>query len=159
MFLLPLIFCLCFSSFQDIPQDTLITLERTECYGECPSYELIIRADGTVIFVGKRFVPDPGKVEGRISADQVRQLILEFEKVNYFSLKDDYGFPMHQNSEKCPQSWTDASWAYISLTIDGKRKQVKHYQGCKGTAEVDSLSRLEDRIDEIVNTKQWLRKE
>src|SRR5215510_11697948 len=55
MFLLPLIFGLCFSHCQDIPPDTLITLEHTECYGECPSYELTIRADGTVVFVGRRF--------------------------------------------------------------------------------------------------------
>ena len=38
------------------------------------------------------------------------------------------------------------------------RTAVEHYQGCKGTEEVERLERLEDRIDEIVNTKQWTRR-
>jgi hypothetical protein len=158
MFLLPLVLGLCFVHCQDIPPDTLITLERTECYGECPSYELTVRADGSVVFVGKRFVPKPGKVEGRISLDQVRQLILEFEKVHFFSMQDDYGFPMYKSSENCPQWWTDASWAYVSLTTQGTKKRVEHYQGCVGKEEVERLRRLEARIDEIVNTKQWIKK-
>lgn len=159
MFLPLLLLGLCFLHCQDIPPDTLISLERTQCYGECPAYELSIRADGSVVFIGKRFVPKPGKVESRISADQVRQLISLFEEINYFSMKDDYGFPMYRSSENCPQWWTDASWAYISLTIKGKTKRIQHYQGCEGTEDVEKLSRLENGIDEIVNTKQWLTKQ
>src|SRR6059058_5801427 len=37
----------------EIPKDTLITLERTACFGTCPVYKLTISADGKVAFEGK----------------------------------------------------------------------------------------------------------
>jgi hypothetical protein len=160
MFLAQILFLLCLFGQHDIPHDTVITLERTECFGTCPSYKLSISANGEVVFVGQRFVKRVGKVKGRISPDQLKQLIAEFERINYFSLKDDYGMSGGFGptpSEDCPEMWTDHPAAYTSLTINGKTKKVAHYHGCKGNDATEKLTRLENRIDEIVNTERWVK--
>ena len=73
---------------QDIPPDTIITLERTVCFGTCPAYKLTISADGAVVFTGEEYVREKGTVHSKISKDQVKQLISEFTKTQYFSLRD-----------------------------------------------------------------------
>ncbi|HYX72040.1 MAG TPA: DUF6438 domain-containing protein [Nitrososphaera sp.] len=157
MFLIHLVFLLSLTTQQELPRDTVITLERTECFGTCPSYKLSISANGKVVFIGQRFVKKTGKFESRITQDQLKQLVSEFERINYFSLKDDYGWTVtYQPSEDCPEWWTDHPTAYTSITINGKTKKVGHYDGCKGTDTVKKLAELENRIDEIVGTKQWI---
>jgi hypothetical protein len=149
---------------QTIPKDTLITLERTPCLGSCPFYVLTISANGRVTFVPKYYNEKIEVVTGkagrkRISRNQVKQLISEFEKINYFSLKDDYGITIsYRPSEDCPEWWTDAPSAYTSITLNGKMKKVGHYYGCKGKDIVEKLTELEDRIDKIVDTKLWVKK-
>jgi hypothetical protein len=53
--------------------------------------------------------------------------------------------------------WTDLPSAYTSITIDGRSKRVEHYHGCKGAEILERLTGLENKIDETVNTKQWIK--
>jgi hypothetical protein len=155
---------LAFESF--IPEDTFITLERTACYGTCPTYSAAISADGTVIFSGSYYKTvkgvsvwtRTGVIKSRISREQVQRLIDEFEKANYFSLKDSYIV----GKDGCPAVATDNPTAYTSFQINGQTKSVNHYLGClyltNGFDESypKELTTLENRIDEIINTKQWM---
>ena len=126
-------------------QDVVITLERTACFGTCPVYSLTIRGDGTVVYDGKEFVEVKGTTETTISQDQVDQLISEFEKVDYFSLNDNY----------TERTITDAPTVITSIRLNGKIKTIKHYHGDLSAPE--KLAELEDRIDEIVNSDQWIK--
>ena len=126
-------------------QDVVITLERTACFGTCPVYSLTIRGDGTVVYDGKEFVEVKGTTETTISQDQVDQLISEFEKVDYFSLNDNY----------TERTITDAPTVITSIRLNGKIKTIKHYHGDLSAPE--ELAELEDRIDEIVNSAQWIK--
>ena len=147
---------------QAVPKDLLITLERSPCFGVCPFYKLTISANGKVTFEPKSISQDYKLVSGKISKgsvtqEQLKQLISEFEKINFFSLKDRYGKSWDYSAdENCPEIWTDHSSAETSITINGKTKTVDHYHGCTGSSLLENLNRLEDRIDEIVNTKRWL---
>jgi|SRR5687767_775249 len=76
------------SATQSIPSDTLITLERSGCEGACQIYTLKISADGVVVYEGKQLVRRRGKAKSKITQEQLRQLISEFDKANYFSLRD-----------------------------------------------------------------------
>jgi hypothetical protein len=159
MLVAELLFLLFFLNQQAIPKDTTITLERTECYGSCPSYKLIVSSDGAVAFTGKKYVKTVGSAQGRINPDQMKQLVAAFERIDYFSLRDDYGANgvyAPAPAGGCPEMWTDYPAAYTSLTINGKTKHVAHYHGCRGTETLEKLTALENRIDEIVNTKQWV---
>ena len=52
----------------------LATLERTDCYGTCPVYKVTVFRDGTIEYVGSRYVKVTGKALGQISEDQVDKL-------------------------------------------------------------------------------------
>lgn len=136
-----------------VPQDTRITLERTVCYGMCPSYKLTISADGAVVFEGRRFVKKVGTAESTISQEGLRELIERFDKINYFSLRDRY----EDLGDGCKDWSTDGPSANTSITINGKTKSVRHYYGCRGIDAVEDLTILEQAIDDAVNTAQWIR--
>ncbi|MEK6304520.1 MAG: DUF6438 domain-containing protein [Acidobacteriota bacterium] len=138
---------------QQVPQDTLITLERTVCYGTCPSYKLTISADGAVVFEGRRFVKKIGTVQSTISQEQLRKLIDRFEKINYFQLRSRY----EQPTDGCTELVTDHPSANTSIRINGKSKSVRHYYGCTGIEVLDELTKLEQAIDDAVDTAQWIR--
>ena len=125
--------------------DVVITLERTVCFGVCPEYKLTIYGNGTVVYEGRRFVRIEGKRTTTIGEDKVKQLLSEFERIDYFSLDDSYEEFMA----------TDMPSAYTSLTIDGKTKTVRHYHGDFSAPE--ELTELEDKIDEVINSDQWVR--
>jgi uncharacterized protein DUF6438 len=135
---------------QDIPQDLKITLERTECFGYCPVYKLTITADGAVVFEGRRFVKQEGAtIKSAISRERLKQLMAEFDRVKFFSLEDDYS----ETRLSCP---TDQPSAFTSIRVNGKSKTINHYLGCLEPKVPKGLTELENKIDEIVNTAQWL---
>ncbi|MFY9608700.1 MAG: DUF6438 domain-containing protein [Blastocatellia bacterium] len=136
-----------------VPQDTLITLERTPCYGTCPSYKLTISADGSVLFEGRRFVKKVGTVQSTISQAGLRELIERFEKINYFDLRDRY----EEAGDGCKDWSTDGPSAISSITTNGKSKSVRHYYGCRGIDVLAELTELEQAIDDAVNAAQWIR--
>ncbi|MGI8641614.1 MAG: DUF6438 domain-containing protein [Pyrinomonadaceae bacterium] len=167
-FLLVLFFLLLICNYlfaqQTIPQDTLITLERNPGHwgmsglSPCPFYKLTIFADGIVELEPKdynEYKIVTGKIiKSRISQEQLKQLISEFEKIDFYSLKST--FESKENSlDDCPEYGTDAVTAIMSITIKGKTKQVEHYHGCRKTEALSKLTNLENKIDEIVNIKQW----
>ncbi|MBP7415582.1 MAG: DUF6438 domain-containing protein [Pyrinomonadaceae bacterium] len=160
-----LLFCGSFSAYsqQDIPKDFILTLERTMCFGWCPAYTLTINADGTV-----KFTPDGGfayrgngpmpklPLTGKITNGQLSTLLSEVKRVNFFSLRGDYGQAGGSNrSSKCPEYWTDSPSATIRIVANGKRKTVSHYLGCSGTKTLSDLEKFEVGIDKIANTDQW----
>ena len=57
--------------------------------------------------------------------------------------------------EDCPQYTFDAGTVFTSIANNSRFKQVEHYQGCQGTESLTKLTALENKIDEIVNIKQW----
>ncbi len=147
------------SSPQSIPPDLLITLERTGCEGACPIYSLRVLADGRVIYRGKQFVRTRGRAETRLTLEQLGQLRSEFEKLDYFSLKDRYQYW----PDGCPNSAIDFPSAVTSFRVNGRTKTITHDYGCRekssdsnsGLVYPKELLALEQRIDEIVGTSRW----
>lgn len=145
-----------FPASANVPEDLMITLERTGCYATrnaCPTYKLTVNADGSVVFEGRDVTKVKGKVEDKISVEKVKQLIGEFEKANYFNLEDSY------DGETCPRTSTDRPNANTSIQIGGKKKSVSHNLGCRGQDSKiypPELYELENKIDEIVETKRWI---
>ncbi len=123
----------------------VITLERTPCYGLCPVYKLTIYGKGRVVYEGEMFVKVTGKRTSTVSKRKIRQLISEFERIDYYSLKDSYE----------EYFVTDSSSALTSITIDGETKAIAHYHGDINAPE--ELSELEDKIDETIGSNRWIR--
>ena len=136
-----------------IPGDTLITLERTACYGMCPIYKVTISADGTVGFQGTRFVKNIGPAQATISPSKVRELIDAFDKIRFFELNNQYA----TRTDGCKQWFTDHPSAINSITVNGRTKTVRHDYGCRGVDVLTDLEKLEHEIDLAVNIDQWIR--
>ena len=142
-------------SQETIPPDTLITLERPGCFLGCPDYLLTISADGTVTFEGKANVRVKGKAQTKISREKVQLLVAAFVKAKFFSLREQYAF----KEDGCRRTWPDSDSAITSIVINGKSKSVSHYHGCHRKGRISyprALSELENKIDEVANTDQWI---
>lgn len=103
-----------------------------------------ISADGTINWNGGRFVQTVGAASSKISPERVKELVGVFEQAGYFSLKDSY----------TAQGVTDMPSANTSITMNGQHKAVQHYYGDSSAPE--QLKQVEDKIDEIANTAQWI---
>jgi hypothetical protein len=121
----------------------VIKMTRSGCYGDCPMYEVVIYGDGTVFWNGEHFVEFEGETTSKIEVRQVNELVKAFDQANFFFMKD---YLSHDS--------TDAPTVLIAITINGKSKTVSHYYGDKSAPM--ELYELECRIDEIVNTNQWV---
>ena len=124
--------------------DIIITLERTICCGRCPVYKLTIFGDGSVVYNGLEFVAVTGRHAANISKDTVKQLIAAFKNSEFFSLNNDYVEFMG----------TEDPFAITSLTINGKKKRVRHYHGDYSAPR--QLKILEDEIDKLVCSDRWV---
>jgi hypothetical protein len=131
-------------------EGAVITMERTACYGTCPVYTLMIKGDGSVVYEGKDFVKVKGKQTSNISEDDVKQLIDEFYEMDYFSLEDSYTYKVNKDGIRTLVQ--DLPTTKTSITIEGKTKSVENYYGAP-----EKLKVLEDKIDEMCNTMQWVK--
>ncbi len=141
-----------------------LRMERNHCFGECPVYTLTIQPDGNFLFENvkireKEELITKNKIEGKISEEKINQIINEITKADFFSLKNSYtdGF-------NCPAFWKDNPDVTLSISLYRKEKTVSHSLGCKEKADLDKegkiypqqLYDLENKIDEIVETKRWI---
>jgi hypothetical protein len=129
----------------------VITLERTICFGTCPNYKLTIFSDGRVEYEGIRFVKKMGKATGHISPAKLHKLVREFINIDYLNLPDSF----QPGETTCPQQATDMPSANTSLSWQGRSKAIRHYHGCSGVSTLELLTKLENKIDQTVNVKQW----
>lgn len=121
----------------------LATLERTGCYGECPVYRLTVNTDGSVVYVGTRWVKVTGRHEYKLSAAQLSDLESAFERANFMSFHD------YDHVES-----TDDDWAHLSLQRGGRTKRVRHYHG--DSAAPPALSALEDEFDRVTDSGRFV---
>ncbi|MDQ3744889.1 MAG: DUF6438 domain-containing protein [Acidobacteriota bacterium] len=136
---------------QTAPADTEIVLERQECDLTCPVYKVTISGDGSFVYEGRRFVKRTGIVRGSIGREKLAELVSEVERIGYFSLKDKYS-----PGGECPQAVTDYPTAITSVRLGGKSKRIEHYYGCTGSDAIQALADLESKIDQAVNSRQWV---
>jgi hypothetical protein len=121
----------------------LATLERTGCYGECPVYRLTVASDGTVVYVGTRWVKVLGRREYKLSPAQLEELESAFERANFLMLRD------YDRVES-----TDDDWAHISFGHGSRLKRVRHYHG--DNSAPPALSALEDEFDRITDSGRFV---
>ncbi len=122
----------------------VIRLERTGCFGTCPSYTVEIGGDGRVTYTGEGYVAVEGVRRERIAPEAVEALIERFRQADFFSLDDEYVAGV-----------TDNPTYVVSLTIGGRTKRVIDYVGSE-TGMPFSVVRLEQAIDRAAGTQAWI---
>ena len=127
----------------DSAQVTMITLERTVCFGTCPAYSVVIFGNGTVTYEGFAFVAVTGTQTHQISKDKVEKLVKAFYEAEYFSLEDRYEEPV-----------SDLPSTTTSITAAGLTKSVYRY----GSGP-EKLVELENKIDALSGVDRWVKTE
>jgi hypothetical protein len=133
----------------NLPDDTLIRLQRTSCLGPCPVYTVTIDARGTVTYEGERAVRVVGRRTARIDPSMVAGLLLQAARIGFFELRDAYR--VIDNGDGTAISVTDLPTTFVSVTGNGRTKQVEDY-----VAAPDSLAAFEREIDAATGTKRWI---
>ncbi len=131
----------------------LITLERSTCFGTCPSYIVTLASDGRVTWEGRDYVKTIGSATAQIKSEDFNKLAREFERIRFATLDDKY----EPGTRGCPKSATDNPSAQTSIRINGKTKSVLHYYGCRDSEVLRTLTALERKIDEVIGTERWIK--
>jgi hypothetical protein len=121
-----------------------MTLRRSACFGACPVYSVEISGDGSVVFNGTSHVLATGEQYSQISHNAVTQILEAFRKADYFSLENEYRYPV-----------TDNSTYITSISFDGHSKTVKDYVG-EYAGMPHAVAELEVTIDRLTDTEQWI---
>lgn len=144
-----------------IPADLLITLKSQGGWGGNYS-EMTINANGEfssqnrpvfpvalpkeVFILGKR-IKYPKYLKPKLSPEKLKQLIAEFEKIQFFRFGKD--FPIEDEKEiRCV---SDDGTTIISITINGQTKEVSNYLGCFGKRNL----LLQDLAERIRGASVW----
>ncbi len=120
-----------------------ITLERSGCFGSCPSYSVAVSTDG-IEFDGSGYVVAQGKHTARVDAEEVRKLASKFVAADFYSMESRYTAAV-----------TDMPGYTLSVSIDGHEKRVDDYVGSwVGMPAV--ISELERDVDALALTQRWI---
>lgn len=129
-----------------------ITLERTECRGECPVYTVTLRADGLVKWNGVEHVAHTGE-ETKNVAPVLAKAVLEYAASScFYGMKAEYEYVV-----------TDSSHAITSMVASGKKKSVRRHvvpnrilARQSACAPPEALESLESKIDEVAGTRELI---
>ena len=128
-----------------IPLEVAIGLQKTMCYGSCPSFNFSVLNNGQATLTVGRFSEkafgrhlDEGKYTGTIANNEISKITAFAEKTEYLKLEDRYDNPMIMDLP-----------AAIS-TINGKTVFNRH--------EGPNLKDLYSRIENLISTVNWKKK-
>lgn len=126
-----------------LDDSTVISLERSMCFGWCPDYTLRLHGSGRVEYVGRHFVCDLGKRESTADALEVRRLVEAMLAAGFIGLAWNPGALM-----------TDHETVVTTLLHEGRAFRVSHYHGDQGAPRW--LSFMEEEIDRVAGSARWL---
>jgi hypothetical protein len=121
-----------------------ITLVRGVCFGYCPDYTVTINGDGQVRYTGRRFVNAVGERTATIPREDVARLVARFDEIGFTNLQDAYRANV-----------SDLPTYRVTLTRNGQTKTVVDYGGT-GAGMPPSVRELQDEIDRVAGTAQWV---
>ena len=124
----------------DPGEDSLFaSIERTPCYGRCPTYSINIYKSGYVIYEGIRFVDRLGTYSTRISDRKIQAIINKANEIGYFELDDVYDSPV-----------TDLPSTITYLSVNGQKKRIK--DRVRGP---EKLREYEKYFDGVFEDMEW----
>lgn len=126
---------------QTVPDDFVITLQRTACFGTCPSYKVSVDSAGRVTYDGSEFVRVKGRQDTRVPLSGVAALVATVDRIGFFELDDSYAAPV-----------TDHPTVFVTVRSGGRTKRISDY-----VSGPKDLKTLEQQIDEVAGTRRWIR--
>ncbi len=140
------------------PRDIRIAMQRTGCFGSCPSYWVEVRGDGQVTYRGFADVLVEGEHRWRVSPAAVAGLVERFRQADYLKLKGHYAIDV-----------SDLPSITTRLSLGRQQKFVYDYGGAMGRemaaqgqlsgpgpAMPEAVDELESAIDAVAGTASWV---
>jgi hypothetical protein len=118
-----------------------ITINRSPCYGMCPTYNMTIYGDGKVVWEGMKNVKAETLDSTMISQADIQKLVDAFENYSFWNLKDRYHSDMV----------TDLPSTTVTIVKDGRRKSVYSYFGAP-----ESFTKVAQAVDDVAIARGWL---
>lgn len=128
-------------SYRPLPNAPLgevgIALQRTGCYGTCPSYAVEVRGDGLVTYRGDGFVDVTGVHHYRIPPADVARLVDSLRKKDLWSLRPVYRAGV-----------TDNPTYQLTLKFGNQIHRIVDYVGARAGMP-QAVSEFEDEVDKV----------
>ncbi|MDQ0462374.1 ankyrin repeat protein [Caulobacter ginsengisoli] len=118
-------------------EETVVSLERSACYGRCPTYRVELRGDGTARFEGERDVLLIGERVMPLDPSAFACLLDHLREADFWSLPDEY-----------VANVTDGPTYMLTVSIGGRAKTVKDYRG-RIVGMPRAVSQIEAEIDAL----------
>ncbi len=138
-FVYSILFCLIALSTHSKNKITYLKMERTPCFGKCPSYTIEFLKTGQVIYVGKKNTKMLGTFRAKMNKSELNAFFRQFENYSYGKLAARY--------EVLAQ---DLPGMNITVIVNGKRKSVVHAE-----AGPRFLTQIGADIDEKIESLKW----
>jgi hypothetical protein len=128
-----------------VPLDNVhITLERSLCFGWCPSYRIDIYGNGRVVYTGDAYVDVIGTHSYRVPSDDVAKLVESLRVKDIWSLRTGYRSPM-----------SDLPTYTLTVDMGGKEHRLEDYGG-QSAGMSSSVSDFEHEIDQVARSDMWV---
>lgn len=89
------------TSHSATPLRVSVALQKTMCFGTCPSYSFEVLSDGRATLTVGRFAEDvlgrslaDGNYTGTLDLNLIDQIVKKAEELDYFSLEEKYDDPL-----------------------------------------------------------------
>lgn len=120
----------------DAPES--ITYETGACYGTCAIYAVTVHADGSGLFVGRRYTTVKGRRRFRVTSNQYRIFAAQLAP-----LRPRSGAVRYDGPQLCADMATDLASADVKWHMrDGSEQELYFYYGC----DMDSKRAMADRL-------------
>lgn len=115
------------------------SIERTPCYGNCPTYKMKIYSDGFVELEGIRGIDFTGNYTTNISQAQVNNFRIRANRTGFMDLEDRYDGMV-----------TDLPSATTTIVLDGVKKSVyRRFDYPR------SILQFEELFDALLKSQRW----
>ncbi|MFL5728292.1 MAG: DUF6438 domain-containing protein [Cytophagaceae bacterium] len=124
-------------------ESSVISMEKTACYGKCPVYTITIYGTGKAEYVGVKNVKKAGKYEKQLSEEECLKLFKAFDASNFSDFHSEYDSGI-----------TDVPTTMISFLHRGYNKTIKD----RVNAPLE-LKNLEAMVAAIGESEGWTKVE
>lgn len=137
---------------QEVPKDTVITLQHGACERRCAVYKVAIFADGVVLYDGEYYVRRAGPVRTNVSRELIGRLLQHAAQAGFFEIPASFS----SGDPRCGKVTADGPIVIVTIAAGGKGNTVTHDHRCLGP-DSTPLARIESEINIIAGVSQSAR--
>jgi hypothetical protein len=142
------------------PATLVVSLERTECLGHCPTYTVELWSDGGVVWNGHADVAQLGVAHGQISTSSVAAVVTAFERAGFFAIDrksprfvvECFGAGAKHRCVTVICTAMDQPTAIVTVVRAGQA----HTAELVPCGSHDDLPRAEQLVDDLAHTEAWI---